>query len=102
MILIGKCRIADLRHKDVVNIKDGSCLGCVSDVEVDTKTAKLVAIIIYGRLKCFGILGRYDDIIIFWDDIEVIGNDVILVSPNACKPEKHRKKYRKNFALLAK
>lgn len=90
---MGKCRITDLRHKDVVNIKDGCCLGCVNDVEVDTKTARLVAVVIYGRLKFFGMLGRRDDIIIFWDDIEVIGDDVILVSPNACKPQKHRKKF---------
>ncbi len=30
------CRITDLRYKDVINVRDGSCLGCVSDIEVDT------------------------------------------------------------------
>jgi YlmC/YmxH family sporulation protein len=92
-----RCRIVDLRHKDVVNIKNGCCLGCVDDVEVDVVTAKLVAIVIYGRLRCFGILGRRDDIIILWDDIEVIGEDAILVAPGACRPEKHRRRSFKNF-----
>ncbi|MGN0474552.1 MAG: YlmC/YmxH family sporulation protein, partial [Acutalibacteraceae bacterium] len=58
------CRIVDMRNKDVVNIKDGTRLGFVSDVEVDTTTATLVAIVIYGRPKCFGLLGREDDCII--------------------------------------
>lgn len=84
------CRVVDMRNKEVINIKDGTRLGCVSDIEVDIKCAKLVAIIIYGRLKCFGLLGREDDIVIRWDEIEIIGEDTILVS-HSCKPHKRRK-----------
>ena len=51
---MARCRIVDLRHKQVVNVKDGTCLGCVDDMEIDMATAKLVSIIIYGRLKWFG------------------------------------------------
>ncbi len=80
------CRIVDMRNKDVINVKDGTRLGYVSDVEVDTANAKLVAIIIYGRLKLFGLLGREDDCIIDWCDIEVIGEDTILVN---CTPKRH-------------
>ncbi len=86
------CRIADLRHKEVVSIKDGACLGCVSDVEIDTSCAKLLAIVIYGKLKCFGLFGRHDDIIIKWSDIEVIGADTILVSQcPAMRPKKRNR-----------
>lgn len=74
------CRIAEMRHKQVVNIKDGTCLGCVNDVEIDTCNAKLTGIVIYGRLKFFGLFGRCDDIVIKWENIEVIGEDTILVS----------------------
>ena len=74
------CRIADLRYKDVVNVRDGACLGCVSDVEVDTVTAKVVSLIIYGRGRLFGIFFRTEDIVIHWCDIEVIGEDTILVN----------------------
>jgi YlmC/YmxH family sporulation protein len=69
-----------MRNKDVVNIKNGIRLGYVCDVEVDTASARLVAIVIYGRPKCFGLLGREEDIVIPWCDIVVIGEDTILVN----------------------
>ncbi len=87
-----RCRIVDMRAKEVINVKTGMRIGCVSDVEIDTKTAKLVCIIIYGKLKWFGLLGREDDIIIKWDEIEVIGEDTILVSHNLI-PKRRRKKF---------
>ena len=85
------CRMVDMRNKQVVNIKTGACIGCVCDVEVDTKTAQLVAIIIYGKLKWFGIFGREDDIIIRWEDIIVIGEDSVLVKFNMQSRKKRRK-----------
>ena len=66
------CRMADMRNKEVINIKDGTRLGCVCDVEIDTSCAKVYAIVIYGRLRLFGLLGREDDIVIKWDDIEAV------------------------------
>ena len=84
------CRIVDMRHKEVINIKDGTRLGCVCDVEIDTVSAKVVALIVYGRLRCFGLFGREDDIIIRWQDIQVIGDDTILVCyNNFCRTKKH-------------
>lgn len=74
------CRILDLRNKQVICIKDGCSLGFVCDVQVDTCTGNVVSLIVPGRLKCFGLLGREDDIIIEWKDIEVIGDDTILVN----------------------
>ena len=66
------CRIAELRHKEVINESDGVKLGCVDDVEIDTKNACLVSIIIYGRPKLFGLLGRCDDIVIPWANITIL------------------------------
>ncbi|MGN1044233.1 MAG: YlmC/YmxH family sporulation protein [Acutalibacteraceae bacterium] len=83
------CRIADMRNKEVIGLKDGCRIGCVNDVEVDMKCAKLVAIIVYGRPKCFGIFGREDDIVIKWENIEVVGEDTILVNYN---PVFHKKR----------
>ena len=73
------CRIVDLKHKEVINVNDGCRIGCVNDVEVDIKSAKVVAIVVYGRLKCFGIFGREDDIVIRWENVSVVGEDTILV-----------------------
>ena len=55
-------------------------MGCVDDVEVDTCTAQLVSLVIFGRAKLFGVLGREDDIVIGWKEIEVIGEQTILVN----------------------
>lgn len=74
------CRIAELRNKQVVCVKNGCVLGFISDVEVNTADGRLDAIIIYGRLRLFGLLGREDDIIIPWREIDVIGRETVLVN----------------------
>ncbi len=73
------CRMGDLRNKEVINMKDGSRVGFVSDVEIDTRTAQLTAVVIYGRLRWFGLLGREPDAVIPWKDITLIGDDTVLV-----------------------
>lgn len=78
-----------MKNKEVISIKDGSRIGCVNDVEVDMLNARLVAIIVYGRLKFFGIFGREEDIVIKWENIEVVGEDTILVKYNpTCRRKK--------------
>lgn len=73
------CRIADLRHKEVINKSNGCRLGFADDVEIDTCTSQVKCIIVYGRPKYFGFFGRGEDIIIPWGEIELIGEDTILV-----------------------
>lgn len=86
------CRITDMHNKEVINLSDGCRLGCVDDVEVNTETACLVAIVIFGRPKCFGLLGREEDIVIGWNEIEVIGDDTILV--RHCLPPQKARRHR--------
>lgn len=74
------CRIDDLRNKQVVCVKDGCVLGFISDVEMDTESGNLTSIIIFGRLRLLGLLGREDDIVIPWEDINVIGSETVLVN----------------------
>ena len=73
------CRITDLHSKEVINVSDGRRLGYIDDVEVDTCTAQLVSLIIFGHAKLCGILGRTDEIVIGWKEIEVIGPETVLV-----------------------
>jgi YlmC/YmxH family sporulation protein len=82
-----------MHNKEVINVCDGMRLGCVDDVEVDTCTAQLVAIIVHGQGKLFGLLGRCDDIVINWREIEVIGEETVLVNHPVCEC---RPKARKN------
>lgn len=87
------CRIVDLRCKEVINICDGVRLGYVCDVEVDTCSGKLVAIVVPGFARFFGLFGREDDYVIPWECIQKIGDDIILVSYEIprCKREREKR-----------
>ncbi len=85
------CCVTDMRSKEVINSKSGCRLGQVCDVEIDTCTGCIVSLIIWGRPRCFGILGREEDIKIQWNDIEVIGDDTILVCADV-KDNSHKNK----------
>ena len=72
-------RFSSLKCKEVVNICDGARLGFVPDVEVDIKNGRIVAIIVPGPCKFFGMIGRRDDFVIPWNCIRQIGDDIILI-----------------------
>ena len=82
------CCIAELRNKEVICKSNGMKLGNVDDVEIDIANGKLVSIIIYGRSRMMGFFGKCDDIVIPWSDIDIIGEDTILV--NCCCPVETR------------
>ena len=73
-------RISDMHDKEVINICDGNRLGFVDDLEVDTCTAQITALVICGHRRLFGALGRTPDLVIQWKDIEVVGEETILVN----------------------
>lgn len=73
------CRMGELRNKEVINMRDGGRIGFISDVEIDTRTAQLTAVVIYGRLRCFGLFGREPETVIPWRNITLIGDDTVLV-----------------------
>lgn len=87
------CRLTDLRRKEVISVKDGARLGAVCDAELDSESARLTAIVIYGKLRFLGILGREEDIVVPWTDIRIIGDDTILVNYQ----QKYRPKRKKGF-----
>ena len=69
----------ELCSKEVVQLKDGACLGRVDDVELDADTACIGSLLLLGRPRLFGLLGRDETLTIPWADIERIGLDAILV-----------------------
>ena len=91
------CCVTDLRCKDVICRADGKRIGNICDVDVDTCNGQVVAIVIYGRSRWFGLLGHADDIRIRWEDIEVIGDDTVIVSrrPSCREPRSRRRPYGK-------
>ena len=86
------CRIVEMRDKQVICIKDGTILGCLGDIQIDTCSGKIISIIIYGRPRIFGIFGRCDDVIIPWNCIEIIGEETILVNFNQPEVKRTKKK----------
>ena len=86
------CCITELRCKEVIDKSNGCRLGLISDVEVDSCCGRVVALIIYGRPKYWGICGKRERIRICWEDIEVIGSDTVLVTKSRrCNDTRSRK-----------
>lgn len=69
----------DFKHKEVINILDGRRLGYVQDVCADLETGKITSIIVPGNNKILNIFSSSNDIVIQWQNIKCIGEDVILV-----------------------
>jgi len=86
------CCITELRSKDVINKRTGCRLGSVVDAQVDTCTGCVVALIVAGRPKGVGIFTRAEECFVRWEDIEVFGDDIILVNCAQARPEPPRKK----------
>ena len=73
-------RIADLRYKEVISVEDGTRYGYAGDMEIDLETGRVEALIVPGRRRFFGLLGREEDKYIPWDAISRFGEDIILVA----------------------
>ena len=75
-----QCRIAQLRNKEVIHVKNGVRIGFINDIEIDMQTAHISAVVVYGRLRWFGLLGREKDFVISWKDVVLFGDDAVLVN----------------------
>lgn len=80
-------RVTDLRCKEVINVTDGMRLGYIADVEVRIPEGHVVALVVPGPCKFFGLFGRKDDYVIPWECIRRMGEDIVLVE---LEPGKHR------------
>lgn len=72
-------RIADLRYKEVISVEDGSRYGYVGDMEIDLDSGQVQALVVPGRRRLFGLLGREEDRCIPWSAVRRFGEDIILV-----------------------
>lgn len=72
-------RISDLRYKEVIDLHTGQRLGCARDAEVDADTGRVTALVIPGRLRCLGLLGREAETVIPWGRIRRLGEDIVFV-----------------------
>lgn len=72
-------RISDLRCKEIINVRDGSRYGYLGDAEIDLESGMVTALIVPGRLRLFGLLGREENSVFPWDSVRRVGEDIILV-----------------------
>lgn len=73
-------KVAEFRNKEVINICDARRLGCICDVDIDYCSGNVNAIIVPGcPTNFFSCFRRGTDIIIPWENIRKIGEEVILV-----------------------
>lgn len=83
--------LAELRQKDVINTRDGRSLGKVMDIEFCLCDGRITAIIVPGCLRAFSfgrvghmLRGEQEVVVIPWEMICKIGDDVILVDVEVC------------------
>ena len=69
----------ELCSKEIVQLSNGACLGRADDLAFDPATARLQSLILLGRPRLFGLLGREENLTIPWQEIETIGTDAVLV-----------------------
>ena len=72
-------RLADLRDRELIDLADGSRFGYVGDVEVNWEQGRVLALVVPGRLRLFGLLGREEDIVVPIEAVKRFGEDLILV-----------------------
>ena len=70
-------RLSDLQSKKIISIVSGKNIGNIIDVEV-RNDGKIESFIIEQNKGLF-MLNREGNLRVFWDDIEKIGEDVILI-----------------------
>ncbi len=74
-------RLTELQNKEIVSTETGRNIGSIADIEIDTKTGKILSLVLEPR-RGFRLIskGKEFDTKIEWTNIIKIGEDVILVN----------------------
>ncbi len=77
--------LMELRQKAVINTRDGKSLGKVMDIEFCLVDGRVTAIVVPGGFKVTQLIrGERAGLVIPWENICKIGDDVILVDVECC------------------
>lgn len=74
-----KSRVSELRCREVIDIRTGVRFGYVGDVSVALESGRAEALVVPGRRRLFGLLGREPDRVFPWETVRRFGEDIILV-----------------------
>lgn len=81
-------RLGELVGKEIVNINNGARLGVIgeSDVTVDVDTGMIASIILPRRSNFINMWMDKQQMVIPWNSIRKIGEEVIIVEMDQCNP----------------
>ena len=71
-------RLSEIQNKDVININTGIKIGNIIDIKVNADSGKIESFILEKK-KFSSIFSQGDEIEVYWNQINKIGEDVILV-----------------------
>ena len=69
----------ELCTTEVGQVTEGAWVGRGDGLDLDEASARIESLLLLGRPRLFGLLGRDETLTIPWADIERIGLDAILV-----------------------
>lgn len=72
-------RLSDLQDKDVINVIDGKKVGNIIDIALENSSGKMESLIVEKTKFFISMFSNKDEMEIKWEQIEKIGEDVILV-----------------------
>lgn len=73
-------RLSELQNKNLVNVSNGKNIGNIIDVNIDYQSGNIKSFIIESKESILTFLNKDNDMEVKWNDIQKIGEDVILVN----------------------
>ncbi|AEF94335.1 sporulation protein, YlmC/YmxH family [Desulfotomaculum nigrificans CO-1-SRB] len=88
-------RLGELVGKEIVNINNGARLGVVgeSDVTIDLETGSICSIILPRKTNFINMWIDKQQMVIPWDAVRKIGEEVIIVEMDQCNPAYRKYSY---------
>ena len=78
--------LSELKQKEVVDLADGRRLGKVMDLEFSLKDSRITALVVPAETSFLQSLrGEKCGLVIPWEDVYRIGDDVVLVTIRQCE-----------------
>ncbi len=72
-------RLSELQNKDVINITDGKKVGNIIDIAIENN-GRMTSLIVEKSKFFVSMFSNKNELEIKWEQIEKIGEDVILVT----------------------
>jgi YlmC/YmxH family sporulation protein len=91
-IPVSYIRLSDLEGKEVINLVDGARLGVIgeADIVIDIHSGDIQSIIMPQRNNFFGMWMDRQNVIIPWQAVKKIGNEVVIVELDSTVPNLYR------------